>query len=275
MQHILQAINDLGFAVVSQPESVVSPGSNAQFSAVNPSDLRLRVEDGATLDLVMVHGASDKSSIIISLGRGAKLNLVQLYNGTAPIDMVVNQSVDSAVSVVAVSLGSNSVTYNMQLCDINAHCEVKTLQMGAQIDNNSLVINMRHKSPDCSSSSLSKCIAAGESNLHFEGLVYVAHDAQRTAAEQNCRCIELSDTAHIVAQPQLEIYADDVKCSHGATMGQVDTDAILYMRQRGLSEAQARRVQIEGFVTDIVDKCDIQELREALEVLVAQKLEEM
>ncbi|MFR9523873.1 MAG: SufD family Fe-S cluster assembly protein [Rikenellaceae bacterium] len=275
MQHILQAINDLGFAVVSQPESVVSSGSTAQFSAVNPSDFRLRVEDGATLDLVMVHGASDKTSIIISLGRGAKLNLVQLYNGTAPIEMVVNQSEDSAVEAVAVSLGSNSVTYNMQLCDVNAHCEVNTLQMGAQIDNNSLVINMRHKSPDCSSGSLSKCIAAGESNLHFEGLVYVAHDAQRTAAEQNCRCIELSDTAHIVAQPQLEIYADDVKCSHGATMGQTDTEAIFYMRQRGLSEAQARRVQMEGFIADVVGRCSISNMSEILGDIVFQKLEIM
>ncbi len=134
---------------------------------------------------------------------------------------------------------------------------------------------MRHMSPDCVSRSLSKCVAAGEANLFFEGLVYVAHDAQRTAAEQNCRSLELSDTSHITAQPQLEIYADDVKCSHGATMGQVDSDAILYMRQRGLSEAQARRVQVEGFILDVVGRCNTPEVCEALQEVVSEKLQQM
>ena len=73
--------------------------------------------------------------------------------------------------------------------------------------------------------------------------------------------------------PQLEIYADDVKCSHGATVGQMDADAILYMRQRGLSEAQARRLQIEGFVGDIVRRCGVEPLGEALMALAAGKLE--
>ena len=86
----------------------------------------------------------------------------------------------------------------------------------------------------------------------FYGLVYVAQDAQRTVARQTNRNIEIGPDAKIITKPQLEIYADDVKCSHGATVGQMDSDAIMYMRQRGLSEQQARRMQIEGFVNDIV-----------------------
>ena len=74
----------------------------------------------------------------------------------------------------------------------------------------------------------------------------MAPDAQRTDAQQQNRNILLSETARITTQPQLEIYADDVKCSHGATVGQMDSEAILYMRQRAASEAQARRLQIEG-----------------------------
>jgi Fe-S cluster assembly protein SufD len=97
-----------------------------------------------------------------------------------------------------------------------------------------------------------KGVAGGEAVGEFEGMVYVATDAQRTDAVQTSRNIVIGDTARIQTKPQLEIYADDVKCSHGATVGQLDSEAVLYMRQRGLSLQQAKRLQIEGFVSDIV-----------------------
>lgn len=105
----------------------------------------------------------------------------------------------------------------------------------------------------------------------FGGLVYVAPDAQRTDARQQSRNMLLSRTARITTQPQLEIYADDVKCSHGATVGQMDAEAIYYMRQRGLSEAAARRLQIEGFVGDIVRRSSFEPLHEAVMELVSEK----
>ena len=122
-------------------------------------------------------------------------------------------------------------------------------------------------------SSYIKGVAGGTAVGEFCGLVYVAPDAQRTDAQQQNRNILLSETARITTQPQLEIYADDVKCSHGATVGQMDSEAILYMRQRGLSEAQARRVQIEGFVGDVVRRCGIEPLCEAAMEAVVAKLE--
>ena len=118
-------------------------------------------------------------------------------------------------------------------------------------------------------------VKVGQKIGEFRGLVYVAPDAQRTDARQQSRNILLSETARIDAKPQLEIYADDVKCSHGATVGQMDADAILYMRQRGLSLAQARRLQIEGFAGDVVRRCGIGELGEALMEAVARKMETM
>ena len=103
----------------------------------------------------------------------------------------------------------------------------------------------------------------------------VAPDAQRTDARQTSRNIELGDEARILTKPQLEIYADDVKCSHGATVGQLDGEAILYMRQRGLTDRQARRLQIEGFAADVADRCAIAELAETLREAVAAQLENM
>jgi Fe-S cluster assembly protein SufD len=102
-------------------------------------------------------------------------------------------------------------------------------------------------------------------------MVYVAQDAQRTDARQTSRNIEIGREAHIVTKPQLEIYADDVKCSHGATVGQLDSEAVLYMRQRGLSEAQAKRLQIEGFLKDVV--MSLGELGEVLAEELTAKLE--
>ena len=109
----------------------------------------------------------------------------------------------------------------------------------------------------------------------FCGMVYVAPDAQRTDARQQSRNILLSRTARITTQPQLEIYADDVKCSHGATVGQMDSEAVLYMRQRGLSEVQARRLQIEGFVGDVVRRCGVEPLCETMMEAVRAKMEKL
>ena len=105
----------------------------------------------------------------------------------------------------------------------------------------------------------------------FHGFVYVAQDAQRTDAQQQNRNIQL-DNSHIVALPQLEIYADDVRCSHGSTVGYSDAEAIFYMRQRGISEADARRLQIEGFVQDVVSRCHMEPVCAFVHDAVADKL---
>jgi Fe-S cluster assembly protein SufD len=101
-------------------------------------------------------------------------------------------------------------------------------------------------------------------------LVYVAPDAQRTDSVQSSRNVVIGN-ARIETLPQLEIYADDVKCSHGATVGQMDAEAILYMRQRGLSLADAKRLQIEGFVGDVVMHAAIDSLVEPLQELLVEK----
>ena len=136
-------------------------------------------------------------------------------------------------------------------------------------------LRTNHNVPDCRSNSYIKGVAGGSARGEFCGLVYVAPDAQHTDAQQQNRNILLSETAHIATQPQLEIYADDVKCSHGATVGQMDSEAVLYMRQRGLSEVQARRLQIEGFVGDVVRRCGVEPLCETMMEAVRAKMEKL
>ena len=132
---------------------------------------------------------------------------------------------------------------------------------------------VRHNVPDCVSNQVVKGVADGDGYGLFDGLVYVAPDAQRTDAYQQNRNMLLSDTARIDTLPQLEIYADDVKCSHGATVGQMDQEAIYYMRQRGIDEQQARRLQLAGFIGDLVMQCGCEELCAALLEELTAKLE--
>jgi Fe-S cluster assembly protein SufD len=125
-------------------------------------------------------------------------------------------------------------------------------------------VKVNHLVPDCVSRQLIKGIAAGEATGSFSGLVHVAPDAQHTDAVQRNQNLQLTDSAHIFTRPQLEIYADDVKCSHGATVGRLDEEAIYYMRQRGISESEARRMQMQGFAEEIINRCPSENLREQL-----------
>jgi Fe-S cluster assembly protein SufD len=130
-------------------------------------------------------------------------------------------------------------------------------EAGADVD-----VRVNHLAAECVSRQLVKGIAADTATGSFAGMVHVAPEAQRTDASQRNQNLQLSDKAHVFTRPQLEIYADDVKCSHGATIGQLDGEAIYYMRQRGVSEAEARRMQIHGFAAEIINHCPSEKLRE-------------
>ena len=114
-----------------------------------------------------------------------------------------------------------------------------------------LSFNVRHNSGGCSSRQLVKGIASGNARTSFYGLIYVATDAQKTKAYQENHNILASEKARIDTKPQLEIYADDVECSHGATIGRLNQDEQFYMRSRGIPEAEARRLQMISFLAPV------------------------
>jgi Fe-S cluster assembly protein SufD len=122
-----------------------------------------------------------------------------------------------------------------------------------------------HAKPHCDSHEVYKGILAGRAQGVFNGKIMVRPDAQKTDAKQTNRALLLSDAAQINTKPQLEIFADDVKCTHGAAVGQLDEDAIFYLRSRGLDLAQARTVLIQAFAGDILSRIRLEPLREQLE----------
>ena len=129
-----------------------------------------------------------------------------------------------------------------------------------------------HQVPDCESHQLYKGIVDDSAKANFLGHVVVRPDAQRTLADQTNRNITLTDTAHVTSRPFLEIYADDVKCNHGTTVGQLDDDAMFYLRTRGICERNARMLLMFAFANEIANNIKIDSLRDRYLVMIRKRL---
>jgi Fe-S cluster assembly protein SufD len=140
------------------------------------------------------------------------------------------------------------------------------LANGQQHVDNLTVID--HARPHCASHELYKGILGGRARGVFNGKIYVRQDAQKTDAKQTNQTLLLSEDATINTKPQLEIYADDVKCTHGATVGQLDEQQLFYLRSRGLDRDAARSLLIFAFANDIVRRVRVEPLRDRLEELL-------
>ena len=137
------------------------------------------------------------------------------------------------------------------------------------VDNHTLV---DHAQPNCFSSEFYKGILNDRATGVFNGKVLVRQDAQQINAYQSNKSIVLSDTARMFSKPELEIYADDVKCSHGATTGELDKEAVFYLRTRGLTEKQARALMLVSFAREVVDRLAIEPVRDLVDSMVTERL---
>lgn len=243
------------------------------YYALDPQSLPVVLPAGASVRLVVVHDTDNKSELSIELGEGARLELLQVFLNGASAEVELKQAAGSASQITTVQLAGAEACYRTELNGRGAESVLHGLFLAGGNDHCSVRLHTRHNVADCRSESYVKGVAGGSATGRFSGLVYVETDAQHTDAVQQSRNVLLSDEARIDALPQLEIYADDVKCSHGATVGRMDDEAVLYMRQRGLSEAVARRLQIEGFAGDVVRHCGIEPLCDLLMERVRAKME--
>jgi Fe-S cluster assembly protein SufD len=154
---------------------------------------------------------------------------------------------------------------------IETHLNGLYLTKGNQVVDNHTLVD--HRKPNCNSNELYKGIIEGKSSATFNGKIYVRKDAQKTNAFQSNKNILLSDEGTINTKPQLEIYADDVKCSHGTSTGKLDADKIFYLRARGLSELSAKKLLMHAFASEVVDNIKIEALREYVEAKIAARFE--
>ena len=173
---------------------------------------------------------------------------------------------DSAFSTKLISLGGTLVRndINTYLDGEGIHCTLDGLYVAdghQHVDNHTQI---EHAKPHCDSFELYKGILNGRAKAVFNGKIHVHPDAQKTDAKQSNGCILLSDDAQINTNPQLEIYADDVKCTHGAVVGQIDESAIFYMRSRGINEIDARHTLIYAFANEVLERVKVPALRDRL-----------
>ena len=148
-----------------------------------------------------------------------------------------------------------------------AQAQVKVLYLCRADEKVRIRVVMHHLAPECHSTQLINGIAGGQADVRFDGTIVVAPDAQKTEAYQENHNIVLTQEAKVVTKPQLEIYADDVKCSHGATVGQLNADELFYMRSRGIPEAEARTLQMLSFLSPVIPAGREEEIESAVRSL--------
>jgi Fe-S cluster assembly protein SufD len=174
---------------------------------------------------------------------------------------------------VSVTLGARISRYNLNVLQTadGSHCTLDglTLISGRQLADTHTCID--HTKPHGISRQLHKCIVGGSAHAVFNGKVMVREGAQRTDAKQSNRNLLLTAKAHIDTKPQLEIFASDVKCTHGATIGQLDSEEVFYLQSRGLTEAAARNLLTYAFGAEVIDRIPIASLKQQLEQTVLEQ----
>lgn len=242
---------------------VMGRASQAKFLLC---DHALAANNYLTTQIIEVFAGQDSSLELYDLEEthAANLRVSELY---------ISQDAGSKVAVDNLTL-HNGQTRNTVCVTMDGPGAELSLNGVAITDKSQHVDNMTfvdHRAADCTSSELFKYVLDDSSTGAFAGKVLVREGAQRTSSQQTNRNICLTREARMYTQPQLEIYADDVKCSHGATVGQLDEKALFYMRQRGIPQDEARMMLMLAFVGEVIGKVELEPLRDRLYRLVEKR----
>ncbi|MDO4735533.1 MAG: Fe-S cluster assembly protein SufD [Bacteroidia bacterium] len=214
----------------------------------------------------------------VKIGKGAYMDMVvmqnehNLSNHSTSFNVDVEQ--DATLNLYIITLHGGAITNNVEvsLNGKGANCNVNGLYLADSSQRINTQVNIWHNVAGCMSNQLFKGILDGESRTMFSGKIYVAKDAQKTEAYQANNNLLVSKKAKAYTQPHLEIYADDVKCSHGATVGSLDENELFYMRSRGISLNEAKLLQQQAFAYAVLDKIPNAQLRERLGSMVESRL---
>lgn len=241
------------------------------------------LEEGAQAKLLVCDHAMDHVNFLstqvteVFVGENAVLDLYELeetHESTVRFNnLYVRQEADSNVLLNGMTLhngttrNTTEVTLAGRGAEINL-CGMAIADKNEQVDNHTFI---DHQVPDCTSNELFKYVLDDQATGAFAGKVLVREGAQHTNSQQTNRNICATREARMYTQPQLEIYADDVKCSHGATVGQLDENALFYMQQRGISLKEARLLLMFAFVNEVIDQIRMEALKDRLHLLVEKR----
>ena len=241
------------------------------------------VEEGAEIKMLFCDHAADDRNFLTTqvieafVGENASLDLYCLeethYKNVRVSNVYIDQQRDSRVTHNVITL-HNGVTRNkldLTFSGEGAECQCYGCVIADKkqhVDNNTLIA---HKVPHCTSNELYKYVLDNQAVGAFAGRVLVEHGAQQTASQMTNQNLTATKEARMYTQPMLEIYADDVKCAHGSTVGQLNDAALFYMRQRGISLEEARLLLQNAFVNEVIDHMQLEPLRDRLHYLVEKR----
>lgn len=241
------------------------------------------VEEGAEAKFLFCdHAADDRKFLAtqvieVYVGKNAKLDLYCLEETHAKnvriSNVYIDQQANSRVNHNVITL-HNGVTRNKLNLELNGEgaecycngCVIADKQQ--HVDNNTLIT---HYVPHCTSKELYKYVLNDEAVGSFAGKVYVAKDAQKTSSQMTNQNLCATKQTRMYTQPMLEIYADDVKCAHGSTVGQLNDAAMFYMQQRGISRKEAQLLLQFAFINEVIDQMELEPLRDRLHYLVEKR----
>ncbi len=241
------------------------------------------MEEGAEIKMLFCDHAADDRHFLTTqvieayVGPGASLDLYCLeethYKNARVSNVYIQQERDSRVKHNVITL-HNGVTRNkldLKLAGDGAECLCNGCVIADKhqhVDNNTLIV---HEAQHCTSNELYKYVLDEEATGAFAGRVLVVHGAQKTVSQMTNQNLTATKEARMYTQPMLEIYADDVKCAHGSTVGQLNDAALFYMRQRGIPEKEARMLLQVAFIREVIDQIELVPLRDRLHYLVDKR----
>ena len=243
------------------PLQLVFSGGDAENST-HPL-IFIKVGEGASVKLAEIHNSSSHLSapvIAIDIAETAKLDHVKLqaddiettHLALTVMNVAGRADVNSFTTAMGAKLGRHETHANLNGEDIDI--ALSSLYLGRGTQHQDMTTRMHHFVPNCTSDQVIRGVLDDTAKGVFQGKVLVARDAQKTDGQQMSRALLLSRKAEADAKPELEIYADDVVCSHGATVGELDETHLFYLKSRGIHEDLARAMLIEAFVADALEK---------------------
>ena len=241
------------------------------------------LEAGAELKMLFCDHAADDRNFLATqvieayVGENASLDLYCLeethHKNVRVSNVYIDQQRDSRVNHNVITL-HNGITRNkldLTFSGEGAECQCYGCVIADKqqhVDNNTLIT---HKVPHCTSNELYKYVLDDKATGAFAGRVLVEHGAQKTTSQMTNQNLTATKEARMFTQPMLEIYADDVKCAHGSTVGQLNDAALFYMRQRGISLEEAKLLLQNAFINEVIDKMQLEPLRDRLHYLVEKR----
>lgn len=247
-----------------------------------PMRVRLELDAGARLTLIdtgLATAGLSTGLLEIEIGAGAELVRYSLQNGDTQAIELTHTAVDVADTgryhAIALMFGGKlaRAETHVTLAGEGASCLIHGAYLLSGHTHADMTTKVVHASPNGQTRELFKGAVQDRARGVFQGKILVERAAQKTDARQNHHALMLSEGAEIDAKPELEIYADDVQCAHGNTIGALDDQALFYMRQRGIPEAQAKSLLVEAFVTDVFDAIEHEGVREWFSELARMWLE--